>query len=371
MINARCLRIVVPLLLCYLSISMGVECLFAQLPQIRVGEDQTGFVVGDNKARFIPWGVNYDHDETGRLLEDYWESEWDKVVADFREIKALGANVVRIHLQFGKFMESSDKPNSRALAQLAKLLSLAEETKLYLDITGLGCYHKADVPAWYDALEEAERWQAQANFWSAVSQQCHGSSAVFCYDLMNEPVAPAGPTKGKEWLGPAFGGKHFVQWISREQRERPRHEIAAQWIKTLVRAIRQQDQQHLITVGLVDWSLERPGLQSGFVPEKIHAELDFLAVHLYPEHGKEQAALDTLRGFAVGKPIIVEETFPLKCSPDELVAFIQKSRPQACGWISFYWGKPAAEYGQDKLGEAITGNWLHKFSELSPTRSKP
>jgi len=34
-------------------------------------------------------------------------------------------------------------------------------------------------------------------------------------------------------------------------------------------------------VGLVDWSLDRPGLTSGFVPEKIAADLDFLCVHLY------------------------------------------------------------------------------------------
>ncbi len=49
-------------------------------------------------------GVNYDHDSQGegRLLEDYWIDEWETVRGDFREMKELGANVVRIHLQFGK-----------------------------------------------------------------------------------------------------------------------------------------------------------------------------------------------------------------------------------------------------------------------------
>jgi len=23
------------------------------------------------------WGFNYDRDDAGRLLEDYWEKEWD------------------------------------------------------------------------------------------------------------------------------------------------------------------------------------------------------------------------------------------------------------------------------------------------------
>jgi hypothetical protein len=50
----------------------------------------------------------------------------------------------------------------------------------------------------------------------------------------------------------------------------------------------------LITVGLVDWSLDRPGLTSGLVPDKIVDDLDFLCVHLYPEKGKVEEALKTL-----------------------------------------------------------------------------
>jgi len=71
-------------------------------------------------------------------------------------------------------------------------------------------------------------------------------------------------------------------------------------------------QPHLITVGLVDWSLDRPGLTSGFVPEKIVDDLDFISVHLDPEKGKVEEALKTRAGFAVGKPVVIEETFPLK-----------------------------------------------------------
>ena len=34
-------------------------------------------------------------------------------------MKKLGANVVRIHLQIGKFMDGPDKPNDKALDRLA------------------------------------------------------------------------------------------------------------------------------------------------------------------------------------------------------------------------------------------------------------
>ena len=54
-------------------------------------------------SRSTPWGFNYDHDTEGRLIEDYWESEWAKVETHFSQMKKRGANVIRIHLQFGKF----------------------------------------------------------------------------------------------------------------------------------------------------------------------------------------------------------------------------------------------------------------------------
>jgi hypothetical protein len=50
---------------------------------------------GSIRSAFVPWGFNYDHDEKGRLIEDYWEKEWQKVEADFAQMKKLGANVVR------------------------------------------------------------------------------------------------------------------------------------------------------------------------------------------------------------------------------------------------------------------------------------
>ena len=78
---------------------------------IRVSDDRRGFVLDDGRP-FVAWGFNYDHDEKGRLLEDYWGTEWPKVEEDFREMKDLGANVVRIHLQLGKFMKQPEEPDA-------------------------------------------------------------------------------------------------------------------------------------------------------------------------------------------------------------------------------------------------------------------
>jgi hypothetical protein len=284
------------------------------------------------------------------------------VEEDFREMKGLGANVVRVHLQLGKFMDDPNRPNEENLGRLARLLKLAERLGLYLDLTGLGCYHKPDVPAWYDGLAESARWATQAHFWEAIARHCADSPAVFCYDLMNEPVVPGGKRQPGDWLGPGFAGKHFVQFITLDQAGRPRPEVAREWVRTLVKAIRQHDRRHPITVGLVPWSLDRPGLTSGFVPETIAPDLNFVSVHLYPERGKVDEDLETLKGFAVGKPVVIEETFPLKCSMEELGRFIEGSRGIASGWVGFYWGRTPEELRPAKtISDALTLDWLEYF----------
>src|SRR5207253_944698 len=154
---------VLPMPLFWLATVFGAA--FAEQPKhvsigpdsIGVSLDGRGFQFLASKEEFRPWGVNYGH---AGLIEDFWTHDWPRVVDDFREMRQLGANVARVHLQFGKFMTALDRPNPAALAQLSRLLRLAEETGIYLDLTGLGSYRPADVPQWYDALDEPARWSA-------------------------------------------------------------------------------------------------------------------------------------------------------------------------------------------------------------------
>ena len=244
---------------------------------------------------------------------------------------------------------------------------MAEREQLYLDITGLGCYHKRDVPAWYDSLSEADRWKAQGRFWEAVADLCRKSPAVFCYDLMNEPVVPGGVREPGDWLGPPLGDKCYVQFITLDQKDRPRPAIARTWCHELVAAIHRRDRGHLITVGLVPWSLDRPALTSGFVPKEIAPELDFLCVHIYPKAHKVGEALETLRGFSVGKPVVIEEMFALNCSIGELASFVDQSGKTAQGWIGFYWGKTAEECRKSgTISDAMTAAWLDWFQRHQP-----
>lgn len=322
-----------------LLILVGLTTQLMALEPIRVSADGKRFESARSGTAFRPWGFNYDHDKDGRLIEDYWDQDWSAIEGDFQEMQELGANLVRVHLQFGKFMKDPTTVDPHAISKLRDLVALAEKHELYLDLTGLGCYHKQDVPVWYDELSEENRWAAQAAFWKAVARSVCESDAIFCYDLMNEPVVPGGKRKEKDWLGPPFAGKHFVQVVSLDQQNRPRPEIAKAWIHQLVTSIREVDSRHMITVGMVDWSLDRPGLTSGFVPSIVAGELDFLAVHLYPTKGMLKEDLETFRLFReVGKPIFLEESFPMKCSAEELQEFLMQAQPD--GLTGFYWGHP-------------------------------
>jgi hypothetical protein len=337
------------------------------LEWIKVSKNKQGFVCASSGRRFIPWGFNYDRDYTSRLLEDYWEAEWPTVAEHFRQMKRLGANVVRAHLQFVKFMDAADKPNENALDRLGRLVKLAEDSGLYLDLTGLGCYRKQDVPAWYSSLGETERWAAQGRFWEAVASRCADSPVIFCYDLMNEPIVPGGQRAPGDWLTGELGAFTYCQFISLDQADRRRPEIARRWVASLAAAIRKHDRRHLITVGLLPNSLETPVSASGFAPRKIAGNLDFICVHLYPKTGRLEEELKLLRGFRVGKPVVIEETFPLNCTAPELGQFIERSRKYAAGWIGFYWGQMPAELSKPtSIADAITAAWLKLFQEMNP-----
>ncbi|MEO6739453.1 MAG: cellulase family glycosylhydrolase [Chthoniobacteraceae bacterium] len=358
-----------------LSLAFAAVNQAGALEAVRVAPDGKSFVLAESGRAFRVWGVNYDHDshgENGRLLEDYWDAEWETVRGDFREMKELGANVVRVHLQVGKFMSAADTPNGKSLVQLRRLLALAEETGLYLDITGLGCYHKADTPRWYDALDESARWAVQARFWSAVAKTCRDSHAVFCYDLMNEPVI--GGKKEDGWLSGELGGKCFVQRLTLEPGKRTPIEIAKAWVERLTTAIRAEDRGHLITVGVIPWAQVWPAAKPVFYSPEVSPALDFVSIHLYPKKGGVEEALTAMAVYDIGKPLVIEETFPLACSIEEMDDFLKRSKPRAAGYVSFYWGKTIAEYGvakEKKMVAGLIGAWLAYFKKQADFMKRP
>jgi hypothetical protein len=316
----------------------------ADMPRVKVSPDRTHFVLSSGE-QFRPWGFNYlglhEH-----LAEEDWHTPagWARVEKDVHEMKKLGANVVRWHLQFETYMTAADTPNRDQLARLRKLLDLARTTGLYLDLTGLSCYRKARIPAWYDALPEGERWAAQAVFWAAVAEACADHPAVWCYNLMNEPVIGEPKPGEHPWLAGELGGFHFVQRVSTKPAGPDRDAIAAAWVKKLVNAIRKHDRDTLITVGEIPWSQIWPTAKPVFYLPQTAGDLDFVSVHLYPGRDELTKDVAALSAYQIGKPVVVEEVFPLNCSIPDLDKFIDATDGRVSGWVSHYFGSTAAEH---------------------------
>jgi len=214
-------------------------------------------------------------------------------------------------------------------------------------------------------MDESARWQVQARFWRAVAEVCKESPAIFCYDLMNEPVA-SGDQKG-DWLpGTPLNGSYFMQRLTTDMRGRADREVAKEWIAEMSAAIRAVDKRRMITVGVTPCEETfGPGAKSAFRDPDVSAPLDFLCVHYYPRKGKLDDDLAILKLYCLGKPLVIEELFPLQADIGTTEEFIRRSRPDADGWISFYWGKTPEEYDrQPGTKSALTGSWLRHFSAL-------
>jgi cellulase (glycosyl hydrolase family 5) len=363
-----CLRIA------FVLVALSLAAAAESAPWIVVNQAGDGFTLSATGVPFIPWGFNYFRDEKLRLLEDYWNGDgpdgWAKVERDFREMKRLGANVVRVDLQFAKFMDGPRSPNRSNLARLERLIGLAEDVGVYLDVVGLGTFRIADVPDWYRSLAEKERWTVQARFWEAIAQVGADRPGVFAYDLMNEPLVSTEPRPSGEWTHPAeLEGMHYLEYINVDPGGRKAPDVARAWLQQMTRAIRAHDERHLVTVGLIWIDDAKPENLAGFPPADIAPEVDFLAVHVYPASGRVDVALDSLARYRKGKPVVVEETFPLHCTPAEYADFLRRSRGIASGWLAHFWSlTPTELQGRTDVASTLMLESLRVFQQLDPNR---
>ncbi len=75
-------------------------------------------------------------------------------------------------------------------------------------------------------------------------------------------------------------------------------------------------------------------------------------------------ALAALAVYDTGKPLVVEEMFPLECMLDELREFVARSADRADGWFGFYWGKTIEDYAKETdIQSAVMRLWLEYFKE--------
>lgn len=304
---------------------------------------------------FKVWGFNLGSDV---LLEEEWETNFGAVVGDFNEMAGYGANTVRLPLQYEAFMNDANTPDPVALNKLKQLVQVAEKNKLYLIVCGLNAFRKESQPAWYNNMNDSQRWQTQSVFWEAIAGAIGASPAVLCYDLMNEPVIAVSPETG--WLpGSGFGGLYFVQNIALNTNGQSGEMVMRSWINMMSQAIRKKDTKHIITVGFLPFHSF-----SQYSPD-----LGLMTTHLYPKSNEMNLDSITIQKFQSSKPLIISEIFPMNCSAEELQRFIVQQNQYVSGWVSHYNGKTLEELqASGTIPDAIYRSALLKFIEMAPTQ---
>ena len=353
----RACRLLIPCSLLFALAFLSGGPRAAGMETVKIAPDKTGFTLHPSGDPYIPWGHNYASvDIMERLADDP-----ARVEREFTEMKAAGTTVARIHPEMPRILAGPDKTDPHALDQLGKLLKIAENSGIHLKITGLACYQIKDRMAWYDSMDEQNRWKTQAFFWETIASTCAESPAVFAYDLINEPAAVGKPADG--WYMGRMGEVEFCQRLSLDPGQRNGDDIFREWTKRMVAAIRQHDQTHLITMGMLPF----PGAYKAAAEQ-----LDFVSPHLYPKTGKVDDEIKLLKQFDWGKPIVIGETFPLRCSADDAREFLLRSRGFAHGWMGHWPDESPAELaelmktGKATIHNAIWLSWVELFRDIGP-----
>ncbi len=300
----------------------------------------------------MAFGVNYFRPGTGWAPQVWQQFDAEATRRDFARLKEMGGNCVRVFLTYGSFYRERGRLAPEGLAKFERFLELAEEAGIYVHPTGPD--HWEGLPDWArgDRIADETVLAGLEDFWRQFAARYRGRHALFAYDLLNEPEVrwdtPAMKAKWQTWLQKQYGepaklarawqrdgealefgavpvpAKDTVTGLDQADYQRFREDIADEWTRRQVTAIKAADPQALVTVGLIQWSvpvnIAAAWHYSAFRPARQAPLLDFMEIHFYPlangfyEYREEDeprnlAYLESVvREVArFGKPVIVAE----------------------------------------------------------------
>ncbi|MDG2015275.1 MAG: cellulase family glycosylhydrolase [Pirellulaceae bacterium] len=318
---------------------------------IEIRPDGAKLVDTKNRDTFVPFGFNYFFIDDVDGVETFHDRE--QLTREFAYARTiLKANTLRIHIDYFRLMDTPTTPNMQYFNYLKMLISVAEETGMYLDFTGLACYKIDRIPEWYHALDEEAHWEMQAAFWATVARMGAGSNAILFYDLVNEPVVATGAyNPDYPWIvDSSYGGHYFVQRIALDLNGRTRKEIAKVWIDRMVTTIRQHDPRTPISIGVIPFALKNENAQPLFYDPLVAENLDLVCIHAYPttDAAENEVKAQRISKYEIGKPILIEEIYNHNSGQPLMVDFIEDSLVAGVdGWISFYHGETIEELYED------------------------
>jgi len=322
----------------------------ARTPFVRVGPDGRTFRRG--RDRFIPFGCNYYDPDTGWPPHLWQQFDEERVAKQFTVMRTLGVNCVRVFLTAQSFFPNGRTLEPEAMDRLETLLEIADENGILVQLTGPD--HWEGRPPWWggDRYTKPESLETLGRFWTLLAGALRDDTRLFSYDILNEPIlqwtSPTMEDAWPRWLEQrygkierlrkawALGDAELDAWESiavPQDTDAPaspalydyqcfREDLATHWVAVQSDAIRAADPNHLVTVGLVQWSIPiniaKPSGYAAVNPVLIAPFVDFMTVHFYPTAGdpftnpesfrRNQAYLEAVvRSVDVGLPIVLGE----------------------------------------------------------------
>ncbi|MBU1667464.1 glycoside hydrolase family 9 protein [bacterium] len=176
-------------------------------PNMFIRANGKNLVVGASNRPILFKGMNVtvpaDDDNT---VEDIWDVK-SVSLKDFKNIKRMGFNAIRLHLNYKIFEDDNNIGQYRkdGWHWLDRAIAYAKETGVYLLLdmhTPQGGYQSDDVQGtskFWDGLGTAPNTSNQdrlINLWGAIADRYKHEPIILAYDLINEPR----PNNSEEWL---------------------------------------------------------------------------------------------------------------------------------------------------------------------------
>lgn len=325
------------------AVSIGGVPIALPMPRVTV----SGSTLMRNGAAFRAWGLQVQMLDIEHEYFANGDTEHRATMATFfRGIRGMGANTTRIHLNLWDCIEGADEINltvkSGSVANLLYLLDVARENAIYVLINGANTWLPDDVPAWYDALPYATRWDVQAFFWSEIAAAVYAaghSTTVLGYDLINEPYTSADPAA--DWYGTMLGPYAFTHLIARGPAVDD--DTVRDWITQQRDAIKAQDPRALVTYGALGLGYVGP---MGY--ENTQDLLDFLCPHIYPSLAffgltPEEVMAEVAGWTGATVPLVIGETM-LWSDADHTADYMEAVTADYVGIIAGSYGYPPYQY---------------------------
>ncbi|MDA8378949.1 MAG: cellulase family glycosylhydrolase [Planctomycetia bacterium] len=385
------------------------------LPKIRVHPGWRGLVTDENKP-FVPIGAMYFRANNGWTPRFWKEFDARAALRDLKTLKAMSFNTVRLWLTSLSFYPRPGVLDSEAIEKFDQFLAAAEQAGIYVQVCGLTTWQgrpKKEVPIWQrgDEYADPRAVEDQVQFWSLFASRYKGRPVILTYELANEPTVHWNtPAMQKLWN--KFNGKTTPIPPAKDNPgdsallafQHFREDVADEWTRRQVDAIKQSDPDALVTIGLIQWSIPAipnpPQFYSGFRPQRQAKLLDFMEVHFYPlaaggyryqSEAIRQANLAYLESVvretaAPGLPTMLAEFGwygggicphygrPRPATQQQQADFcareVKTSTPLVCGWLNWAMYDDPVAADVTRFSGLFTANgkvkvWGRRFSQIA------